>query len=217
MFKWMMVLLMMLAACQIVENPFEIVEGSGAVITEERAVTGFSRVQINMGADLVLTQDDTESLSIQADDNLMPYILTDVRGGALVIETPDNVSLDPSQPIQVRVGFAELSEINIFGRSNVTADDLNLETLALHFAGSGSAQLTGQVANQTLTIRGQATLNNLELDTAHTRVEISGSGTVEVNASDTLDVTIAGMGFVYYAGSPQITQSISGSGTIAQR
>ncbi len=210
-------LLILLAACQTTEVPIETVAGSGAVITEARAVVGFSGVQINMGADLVLTQGDTENLEIEADNNLMPYILTEVRGNVLVIETPDNVNLAPSQPIQVRMAFEELNAINVFGRSNITADDLNLEALELHFEGSGSTRLTGQVARQTIFIRGQATLNNMELDTAHTRVEISGSGTVEVNASDTLDVRIAGMGFVYYTGSPQITKDISGSATITQR
>ena len=51
------------------------------MITASRSVSGFSSIQVNLGAELVLTQGNGESLNIEADDNLMPYILTDVHNG----------------------------------------------------------------------------------------------------------------------------------------
>jgi hypothetical protein len=38
-----------------------------------------------------------------------------------------------------------------------------------------------------------------------------------VNATDTLDVSIAGSGDVVYLGNPTLTQSIDGDGRVSQR
>lgn len=64
-----------LSACNnIVESSVESIRGSGNTVTVERDVADFSRIQIYLGADLDLTQGDSSSLSIEADDNIMQYI-----------------------------------------------------------------------------------------------------------------------------------------------
>lgn len=192
------------------------IDGSGTIATSEREVSGFSSIQINLGADLSLTPSESESLSIEADDNLMDYIKAEVRNGMLVISTPDNTSLKPSQTIKLHVSFNDLTAIEVNGSSAITGDDLNLDTLAVSFSGSGSTRLAGTVNNQTITIRGQATINNFDLSSQHVTIDISGNGTLEVNAADTLNVTVAGMGTIRYKGDPTITRNISGTATILQ-
>lgn len=211
-------LALMLAACDGLNNStINSIEGSGNITTKVRTVSDFSRIQINLGADLVLTQGESESLTVEADDNLMQYIETKVEGGKLIVTTPDNTSLSPSQSIQLSVSFEELTNININGSSNITAEGLDLDELAISFSGSGSTKLSGSVDEQDITIRGMATIHNYDLTCDEVTIDISGSGTIEVTAEDTLDVTVAGMGSVHYAGSPTITQDVSGSATIAQR
>ncbi len=210
-------LTVLLAACG-TNNTVNIqtIDGSGTIVTGERDVSGFSSIQINLGADLSLTSSDSESLSIEADDNLMDYIKAEVRNGMLVISTPDNTSLKPSQPIQLHVSFKELTTIEVNGSSAITGDDLNLDVLTVSFSGSGSTRLAGTVNNQTITIRGQATINNFDLSSQHVTIDISGSGILEVSAADTLNVTVAGMGTIRYKGDPTITRNISGTATILQ-
>lgn len=192
-------------------------QGSGSIVTQERPARNFSSIQIHLGADLVLIQGDTESLSIEADGNLMEYILTDVQNGKLIISKPDDVNLVPSRPIRLKVGFATLDNIEVFGSSAITANNLNLDKLIISFSGSGSTHLVGRVETQSIMIRGQATLNNFDLMSRNVSVDIKGTGSVEVNASETLDVTLAGMGSIRYSGTPQIRQTISGTGTISQK
>jgi hypothetical protein len=203
------------SACQPMNMSMEVISGSGIHLDESRPVSGFSRIQIKMGADLAVTQGDTEALTISADDNLLPHIITTVQGGSLIIES--NANLQPSQPIRLHVNFETLTEIDILGSSNISGDDLNLEALTIRFDGSGTTRLTGAVQTQSVYIRGRATINHFDLLSASSAVDISGSATVEVSASDTLQVTVAGQGFVFYDGDPVITQNISGSASISQR
>lgn len=208
---------LILSACQnTVESNVETIVGSGNIITVEREVSNFSRIQINMGADLVLTQTGEANLAVEADDNFMTYIETEVSGDRLVVSTPDNINLEATQPIQLTVTFDDLREIEINGRSAITAENIDLDALTVRFSGSGSTTLAGVVNHQTITIRGMATINNANLVSQRVMIDISGSGTIEVNAEETLDVSIAGTGNIRYTGDPTITQDISGSGTIVR-
>jgi hypothetical protein len=212
------VLALLLTACgTTVASSVETIRGSGNVVTTERNVTGFSRIQINLGADLALTQGNSESLTIEADDNLMQYIETKIDNGRLIISTPNNVSVTPSRFIKLNVDFSTLREIEILGSSNITANALDLDTLTIRFSGSGSTGLTGSVNEQIIVISGQATMHNFGLISNRVTVDISGNGTIEVNAEDTLNLTVAGMGIIRYTGDPTISQQVNGSANISHR
>ncbi len=207
-----------LAGCNnIIESNVESINGSGNIITIERDVTDFSRIEINMGADLTLIQGEEESLAIESDDNLMDYIQTEVNGDRLIVSTPGNISLRSSRPIQLTVGFESLTEIKVKGSSAIMAEDLDLERLMISFSGSGSTHLTGTVGNQTIVVRGMAIINNPDLLSQQVSVDISGNGTIEVTAEESLDVSVAGMGNIHYRGNPAITQNINGTATLTQR
>jgi hypothetical protein len=211
-------MLVALTACQTVFNTtVESIRGSGNLITASRSVSGFSSIQVNLGAELVLTQGNGESLSMEADDNLMPYILTDVHNGKLIVSTPNNMSITPSKVIRLSVAFKTLAGIEIFGSSDITATNLDLDTLSINFSGSGSTHLSGQVDTQNITIQGQATLRNFDLSSRNVTANISGNGTLEVNATDTLGVTVAGIGNIHYIGNPSITKNIMGAASITPR
>lgn len=208
---------LLLAACQTTVTTTETIKGSGTIITEERQVSGFSSVQVNLAADLKLIQGDQEGLTIAADDNLMPSIQSTVQNGELVIDFPNNTSMSPSRPIQLTLTFKTLTAVDVYGSSTISADDLNLNALAIDFKGSGSTRMTGRVVTQTIIIDGMAFINNFDLDSTSVSVDIAGSGTVDVKASSSLDVRVAGQGTIRYLGSPAITQDISGSATITQQ
>lgn len=210
------VLLLGLSACRTTtESNVESISGSGNIVTEEREITNFSRIQIYLGADLDLTQGDTTSLSIEADDNLLQYIKTEIRSDSLIVTKPDSVNLSPSQPIHLQVAFSTLSSIEINGRSAIIAENLDLDNLTVSFSGAGSTEFSGRIDTQTVSIRGEATIHNFNVVSQEVSADISGRGTLNVNAEDSLDVTVSGQATVRYTGNPVVTQNVSGSVDIA--
>src|SRR3990170_5909134 len=61
------------------------VRGSGNVVTEERDVSDFHKIHLSGIGNLIITQGEEESLTIEADDNIMPLISADVSGERLTI------------------------------------------------------------------------------------------------------------------------------------
>ena len=76
------------------------ISGSGHVVDEPRSVSGFSAVSLSGSGRLLIEQGETESLTITADDNLLPLIKSEVSGGRLELGSKDSMTnLRPSTEI----------------------------------------------------------------------------------------------------------------------
>ena len=79
----LVLIMFLLSACNAVR-------GSGDVVTETRAVSGFDQVSLSGQGELIVTQGDQESLEIEAEDNIIAVIETEVRGNTLYIGIKEN-------------------------------------------------------------------------------------------------------------------------------
>lgn len=226
----------LLAGCGLGINvgSFRVVTGSGHVATESRAVSGFSAVELSGFGELTVTQGDSESLSIEAEDNFLPLILTEVRGNTLVIRIQQFTTMNPTKPIRYDVKLKNINALTLSGAGSVQsdgikADRLNLTVsgagnldiknaqaadLAVTSSGVGNIQLAGEITGQNVTLSGLGNYKAGDLKSKTARVNVSGAGNETLWASDSLDVNISGAGSVEYYGSPELTRKISGLGSV---
>ena len=61
------------------------VRGSGNVVTETREVSGFDSIHVDYPARVLISQGSAETLKIEAEDNLLPGLKTEVGGNELQI------------------------------------------------------------------------------------------------------------------------------------
>jgi hypothetical protein len=223
----LVILTLVLTACNVVR-------GSGNVETEERTVSDFSGIDLSGSGEVIVTQAEVESLIIEAEDNLIPLIETEVRNGKLVIGSKENSALMPTKPIRILVTMPNIDNLAVSGSGeivaeSVTSDNLELdvngsgdidieqlvaESITADISGSGNLTLAGAVAEQRIDISGSGKYkaDALESDTAVVAVDGSGKTTIWVN--EILDAEINGSGEVNYYGSPSVNQDISGSGDV---
>jgi hypothetical protein len=192
----------------------EVVRGSGNVVTESRPVSGFSRVELAGTGNIIITQGDTESLIVEAEDNLLPYLTTEVRGERLILDQPDNVTLENTEPIIFHVTLIDLAEVGVSGTGSIASDNLDVESLSAYLSGTGTITLAGNVDQQTINLSGSGNYQGSDLLSREALITIAGTGNALVNSTDILNATISGTGFVQYLGSPQVTENISGVGGV---
>ena len=224
------IVLLLVSACGILPTL-----GSRHMITENRNVSGFDRVDVNGGGDVTIIQDGTESLAIQTDDNVMQYVTSEVRGGTLYIglQFPNLRSVIPSR-LSLTLHVKDLSGINTSGAWDVASESiqagnldiaisgsgkvnismLKADKLNIDISGSGDMIMAGNVKTQDLSISGSGTYQAGDLQTQDTKVSVSGSGNVTVWASVNLNASVGGNGTINYYGSPQVSFDQSGSGKI---
>jgi len=215
----------------------ETIHGNGNVTSETRNVAEANRIQTRGSFDVEIVQGNSASVKIEADANLIPYILTSNKDGKLVIHTKDHVGLQSNNKIKVYVTTPTVEEIELNGSGNVTADskitgsdhlklsiagsgdmklDVNSPKVESSIAGSGNITITGETRDSKITIAGNGDYKAQDLQAENVEVHIAGSGNARVACSASLDVHIAGSGDIYYKGTPNITQHVAGSGSIKQ-
>ncbi len=216
-----------------------IVKGSGTIVKESRIVSGFDRVTLKGFGEVYVTQGEVEGLVVEADDNLLANIKTEVQDGTLVISY-DREALKfilPSQPVRFHVNMKEIAGFRIAGSGRFEAGQVEAENLELKIDGSGRMDLE-QVKAQAVQTRvggsGKVSITRLEADSIDTEIsgsgkivlagqvqkqslEIGGSGNylAEGLQSEAAQVRIGGSGNAELAVSGSLEVTISGSGKVA--
>lgn len=227
--------LSLLASCHITPA----VHGSGRILKVDRQVSGFHGVEVSGSGQVIVTEGDYEALTIECDDNLLPFIQSTVTDGVLHIGF-ENGNWRPSASVIYRVTGLEFSSFRIRGSSDLTAPSMKGEDVSLRLSGSGSARIGSVIANGVdlaTSGSGEAWIERLEAEEASIR--ISGSGEISVAAGDidnlqastsgsgelempdvkaaTASVGISGSGAAALWVEEALTARISGSGTIGLR
>ena len=199
-----------LAACSIAT-------GSGNVVSESRTVSGFTKIDLSGAGDVIIEQNGNEALTIEAEDNLMPKLTSEVVDGTLRLGEKSNLTIHLTKPVTYRVSMKDISGLMISGSGTVTAATITAPSLAVDLSGSGKITVGGAVDQQDLAISGSGEYQAKDLQTKIASAEISGSGNATVTVSDKLDAQLSGSGqLTYYGNPPEVTQEVSGSGRVTK-
>jgi hypothetical protein len=233
------------AACVLLSSPltscfFNInasaLVGSGNVITQQRTVGAFTAVSTSFSGDVdVICKSSTlGAVEISADDNIVPYIKTDIVGSTLRIYTDGFSGFTSSRRIYVRIPAQMIERFEQSGSGNSTITALDAPTFVLTLSGSGDVQANGTMQavtttisgsgsvrfvgngqTMTATISGSGNLDARQFTAQQVTARVSGSGNASVYASQMLDGTVSGSGTIFYYGNPPtVRRAVSGSGAI---
>lgn len=230
-----LVALFLLSGCVSFKTDF--VRGSGKVVSEERPVSGFHAVEISGSGEAEIVQGQEEGLTIEMEDNLLPYMKSEVVNGILRIGfEPDDVlsSFRPTKPIKFHIRVKELDSIQVSGAVNVSMDGLTTSQMETQVSGAGTIRienlqadtftadlsgattvtLSGKVDEQKIEMSGSSNYRAENLQSNTTRVNSSGASNVRLYVMDELNLVLSGSSEVQYYGSPKVTQDVSGSSKI---
>ena len=181
--------------------------------TETRDVPAFEAITCDGSYDVQIDCQERQSLAIETDENLLPLVKTEVHGKTLRIYTKGH--LLPTNKIRVVAAVPNLSEFTSNGSINGDINNVNNKSLEIGINGSGKLHLNGKSAEVRINISGSSKIDAISLISESSRIQINGSGHIEVYATNSIDVQINGSGTVKYKGEPKsVNQQINGSGKI---
>lgn len=213
------------------------VTGSGSVKSQVRQVSGFSGVSLSGVGDLSITQGETESLSVEAEENILGLLETVVSNGTLELRVKANSALTTTKPIKYTLVVKSLSKLASSGAGKVSAAALEVPTLDIKLSGAGKMQISslktqvfkvelagtgalgvtaGTVTSQTVNLDGTGAYNACGLSSDTAKVTVTGISKAVVNVKNSLTVVGSGIGSVKYLGSPTLEQSSSGLGSVTK-
>ena len=215
----------------------EKIKGNGNQKTENRSTAEYDEIKLQGYFDVDLVAGKEGEISVQAEENLLPYIKVEVEGNVLKIyqEKGKNLQVSRGNKILITVPFDKISAVNLSGSGDINtknqiktekitatlsgSGDLNIDVDASEveakLSGSGDVRLKGKSDKLVAKISGSGDISASDLMTKDVEAGISGSGDIKVNCTESLNARVSGSGDIFYSGEPKSKDTkVSGSGNI---
>lgn len=213
------------------------VKGNGNVTSTDRTLNeDFNAIEVSRGLDVYLTQGETESIRVQADENLQNIIIAEVDNGVLNIYANENISSAASK--KVMVNFKTIERISSSSGSDVVSTNIiTANELEIYTSSGSDVELEVDVENlicesssgsdiklsgTTNTFRADATsgsdIKAAKLKALKTKANANSGADITVNTSKELTASANSGGDINYYGNPDKVEKNDGpSGSIRKR
>ena len=217
---------------------YGLTRGSGPVVSEDRSIPAFTKVDLSGRGTLIVSQGATPALRIEAQRSVLDGLETSVSGDTLRIghrgewfgfgpfwgrksityhlTVPDLRAIKLSGAVSVQGGSSFAAKEFVIECSGAT--EVNLEVRAdivrVNTSGSSDITLTGRADMAEFDTSGSTNIFARGLASRVATVDCSGSSDIEVNASEQLNVDASGSSTVSHLGDPVLNTNISGSGEV---
>jgi hypothetical protein len=194
----------------------EKVAGSGNIQTAGREVSNFTKIDVSGVFKVEVTLQRDFDVKVEADDNLIQFIRTEVNDQTLEIESEK--SLSSSNPIIVKVSAPNIEALEISGASKIEIANVNNDSLTVNSSGASKIKIEGITKNLTVDSSGASIIDADYLKSENAVIDSSGASKINVFVSDTLEVDLSGASYVYYSGSPKnLKKKTSGVSCVSEK
>lgn len=189
--------------------------GSGRMATESRTVGEFSQLDVSSVFQVEVIAQSELSVEIEADDNLLQFIRTEVRDGRLEISLAKSVKT--SNPMRVRISAPNIDRVEASGASRVNVSNLKNSEITLDTSGASKINLSGETSKLVVDVSGASQIDAGSLSTNAANIDASGASYVNVNVANELNADASGASRITYTGSPSVQKSTSGASSVSQK
>ena len=173
--------------------------GNKKIVSQERSIPVYSQIKVLGNADIVLTEGNVGQITVETSENVLPYVVTEVKEGTLVIKLKHyGVNYVPKLRVHIPID-ENFQKIAIVGKGIVTTHKnffLQLHSLEVVLKGDGN--FLGK-----------------ELSTRKAILSIAGAGNIEATVTEDVQAKIMGYDNISIFGNPpQRDTNIKGSGKI---
>lgn len=218
---------------------FDAIEISSRITLDERSGMKMLSKNRRPNFEFLYTQTvDETTLEISTDENLIHWIVAEVKEGKLLITTkyddlqvaPTQLSCRGSSPLLKRVdinGYMNFSAnqllnvdsiaIHVNGISDVKLDNIRADYLRCNLSGVGNVKLTGKIEKAKWEISGVGRYYAYDCPVGELECHLSGVGKMQVNATERLIAELSGVGSIRYTGEASIHASTSGIGRVKRK
>jgi hypothetical protein len=230
--------LLLLCTTLFVLNSCNITTGSGNIISQKRQVGNFTGITASQSIDVEVTIGAVTEVRVEADDNIMKHVITDVAGnGVLNIKIENMVSINNTH-VKVFITTPGLKSIGASSSANVkvlgviksdgkvsfdASNSADIETevdapeVEAEANSSGSIILSGKTKNYKAKASSSGDIKSAQLLSENTNVAATSSGSADVHASVSLNAKASSSGSIDYRGAATVQKSVSSSGSVEKK
>ncbi len=207
------------------------ITGSRNVIIENRTFTSpFQSIDVSEGIEVEISRADSIAVSVEADDNIISLLVTEVRDGVLYIYFDDFVGRVKSKKVFVQMPLIESIEtssgasvkgLSSFQSASIdmeasSGSEIEMEVMADHANCTLSSGSRIHIYGTSLTLKGNASSGS-DLDAAGLKVNLadvnaSSGSEISLYVTEELKADASSGAEIYYYGNPPIREISKSSG-----
>ena len=210
--------------------------GNGNVVSEIREVTeDFNVVHAAEGLDVYITQGKEFSIDVEADENIIEYINTEINDGTLRIDCEEQIGRAKSKKIYVTlpeiVAINASSGSDVFGQGLIEADKLDIssssgadirievdtQNLTCDASSGADIDISGNAINLRANASSGADIDGRSLTVENCTADASSGSDISINVTKELNASASSGADVRYSGNPEIVnKSKSSAGSVTK-
>lgn len=214
------------------------VRGNGNITTITRTIDNFNEISLSGFFNVVLVEGNVGKITLKGEENILPYIVTEVNNGHLKIKVKNNANLKTNRELTITVPFKNIKSASLGGSGNIIIEktiksesiafsiggsgnikaNVNVENVKSSIGGSGNMKISGTTNRFKCSIAGSGNIDAYALASKDLKVSLTGSGNIKTSVSSKIKASVVGSGSIYYKGDPELVDIKSlGSGSVIKR
>ncbi len=207
-------------------------KGNGNIVSETRAISDdFTEVSASEGLKVFVTQEDNFNIKVEADDNIIDLIATDIKNGKLRIHATKNigratkniyVSLPKVTALSGSSGghlqtksTINTNELEVDGSSGAVLEiEVVSNEIDIDASSGANLNISGRADDAVVDVSSGGNINAKDLETKNCNAEASSGGNVKIRVADNLYADAASGGNISYSGEPTVEKKKSVSGSV---
>lgn len=158
----------------------EKLKGNKVVISEDRNISDFTKIEVIDDINIFLVYNDNQSVIVEADSNLQPVILTQVKDGTLTIRTEQVIGRSKGLNVHIKVN-KNITEINAYNNASIQSNNLLIiDDLTINAFDTSDFSL--KLNSKNISINSK-TASHLNFEILSTDVIIKTEGSSELKAT----------------------------------
>ncbi|WP_340074930.1 head GIN domain-containing protein [Leptobacterium sp. I13] len=200
-------------------------KGNGNVVTESRNTNeSFTVIKASEGLDVYVTQDDKTDIRVEADENIIEFIRTDIKNGVLRIHTEERIGRAKSKKVYVSlpeitalysnsgadlysIGLIKVDELRLDSSSGADIEvEVDVDELRLDSSSGADIEVSGKADFLFADASSGSDIKATNLTARKCIADVSSGADISVNVTDELTADASSGGDVHYSGNPEIVK-----------
>lgn len=192
------------------------VKGSGNIATETRDLKDFKAVEVSGVFNVEVVAQKDFSVQVEADDNLLQYIKTEVHNGVLEISTTKQIK--SKSGLKIRISAPDIERVEASGVAKINVSDLKNAGFNVNTSGASKIELSGVTDKLVIEVSGASKIDAENLTARAATIDSSGASKISVNATESIRADASGASKITYTGGAmEVIKNTSGASSVSAK
>ncbi|HET9626794.1 MAG TPA: head GIN domain-containing protein [Kofleriaceae bacterium] len=182
--------------------------------TQPRSLPAFHAIDIVGVMEIEVSVGKAQSVQLVGDQDMFDKVLTSVKDGTLVVDTKFEHH-GGNHRMKMVVSVPDVSALTVEGTGSMVVSGVANNNLAITLPGTGEVKVEGTTGTLKVDVGGTGSISARKLTAKVATVNVAGTGSASLVATDTVDLVVSGTGSISVGGHPaHVHKRVTGMGSI---